>query len=43
MVDQPIDGRLAAGRLGVGDARRAAAFFGDLFGRTFADRSLPGV
>jgi predicted enzyme related to lactoylglutathione lyase len=34
--DQPIDGRLAALHLGVGDARRATAFFGDLFGWTFA-------
>jgi predicted enzyme related to lactoylglutathione lyase len=32
----PIDGRLAALHLHVGDARRATAFFADLFGWTFA-------
>ncbi|HXQ15737.1 MAG TPA: MerR family transcriptional regulator [Caulobacteraceae bacterium] len=42
VMTDPIEGRLAAVHLRVGDARRAAAYFGDLFGWAFAEQPPDG-
>ena len=43
VMTDPIEGRLAAVQLRVGDARRAAAYFGNLFGWTFTEAPSSGT
>jgi len=43
VMTDPIEGRLAAVHLRVDDGKRAAAWFGDLFGWTFTEEALGGL